>query len=653
MKENNNQKPKNNFVMRIAKISLLVIFFVSTHLIQASSNTHRDIQEELKYEKQLGLIDPSLIKTYRAGTQALDSNRQALADSLYMIIYSKAPTFDPVIRRLGNLRIVQGKTKEGIILCKKAVEINHSAFNLLALAYCYVVARDSANLNHAFSILKEAEQLPNGNDMSILAYIAQISLQQQNIDEFRNDVDKLKQLYPDDMLTYYYSAMLSANDKNWFQAKKEILLAQQKGMPSKYVVQFLDSGVNSHVRQYKLAIYFGILVGVWMVGLLFLFLVGKLFSNLTLKSIGKQGFQSLNDKTDTWLRSSYKALIHTGGIYYYLSLPIILLLIVLFTIGILYLFLAMGHIPIQLMLFLIIGSATTIYSMVKSLLVKVTYTDPGRELANEEAPGLYALTEEVAKVMGTRPIDEIRITHGTDLAVYERGSRSEKQHDKATRILILGTGILKDFKKNDFKAVLAHEYGHFSHRDTAGGEIALRVQNDMNKYIYALYMARQATRWNIAFHFLRLYSFIFRRISHGSTRLQEILADRVAARTFGIKAFENGLTYVIRREIEYTNCTNIEILSAVNSKRPLNNLYELTVESESLITDELSKAICRKTSENDTHPSPIDRFRFISGINTKTEYKDSESIIKLFSNWETLTEEMTKKIDSNVERDEF
>jgi Zn-dependent protease with chaperone function len=30
-----------------------------------------------------------------------------------------------------------------------------------------------------------------------------------------------------------------------------------------------------------------------------------------------------------------------------------------------------------------------------------------------------------------------------------------------------------------FRAVLAHEYGHFTNRDTAGGEIALRVNRDM------------------------------------------------------------------------------------------------------------------------------------------------------------------------------
>ena len=60
----------------------------------------------------------------------------------------------------------------------------------------------------------------------------------------------------------------------------------------------------------------------------------------------------------------------------------------------------------------------------------------------------------------------------------------------------------------------------------------------------------QAHRLNVAFDFLRIYHFIFRRISHGATRLQEVLADRVAALMYGPVAFEEGLTHVVRQSVE-------------------------------------------------------------------------------------------------------
>jgi Zn-dependent protease with chaperone function len=371
-------------------------------------------------------------------------------------------------------------------------------------------------------------------------------------------------------------------------------------------------------------------------------------SNFTIKSFERQNASSELSGFESTLRSVYRWLINVSGFYYYISLPIILVLLIVVVVGLVYLFLMIGRIPIQFTVMLIVGSCISIYGMVRSLLVKVKYADPGRELEEKEAPGLFKLTREVAETMGTRPIDEIRITATTDLAVYERGTWKERLHDDAERILILGTGIIKDFKQDDFRAVLAHEYGHFSHRDTAGGDIALRVRNDIHKYFYALYTAGQNVWWNIAFQFLRLYNFIFRRISHGATRLQEVLADRVSAQTYGEAAFRDGLTYVIRREIEFTRYANLEIEEAKKISRPFNNLYELTGNSENEIEEELKKALSQATTEDDTHPGPADRFRYIKGIGTSRIPEGDTFLRDLFLNWDSLTAEMTTSIENRV-----
>ena len=174
--------------------------------------------------------------------------------------------------------------------------------------------------------------------------------------------------------------------------------------------------------------------------------------------------------------------------------------------------------------------------MIRSLFLKIESEDPGRPLLEGEAPGLWALVREVAETVRTRPVDEIRVTPGTEMAVYERGSFKERIQDRAPRILILGVATLNGFNQNAFRAVLAHEYGHFRHRDTAGGDVAIRVNNDMMKFAFAMIESGQAVWWNVAFQFLRVYHFLFRRISHGATRLQEVLADRVAARKYRLSS---------------------------------------------------------------------------------------------------------------------
>ena len=244
------------------------------------------------------------------------------------------------------------------------------------------------------------------------------------------------------------------------------------------------------------------------------------------------------------------------------------------------------------------------------------------------------------------------LTPGTDLAVYERGTLRERMSDRARRALILGAGVLEGFKQSSFRAVLAHEYGHFSHRDTAGGDVAMRVQSGMYKFAMALAEAGYAVWWNLAFQFLRLYNFLFRRISHGATRLQEILADRVAIQTFGLDAFKDGLTHVIRRATVFQVTADAEINDAINTKRPLANLYDLSLpapgEGLADIEQEVAAVLEQATTEDDTHPSPKDRFRLGERISSSARPPTPGFVWELFADPKSLTAKLTAEIAANV-----
>jgi len=408
-----------------------------------------------------------------------------------------------------------------------------------------------------------------------------------------------------------------------------------------------------HEQSLKQYLYYSLyLVVAWVFGLALLFTLGKLFSNFTLRSIEETDPNGETGAKEISLRSWYKRLINVAGVYYYVSLPVVVFLVLAVTGAILYAFLMIGRIPIKLALILIIGAVVTIYKMIRSLFVKIQNEDPGRALKPEEAPGLWALTREVAQAVGTRPIDEIRVTPGCDLAVYEKGGFREKLQDRAKRILILGVGALNGMRQSAFSAVLAHEYGHFSHRDTAGGHVALRVDRDMIKFAYAMALAGQAVWWNIAFQFLRVYHFIFRRITHGATRLQEILADRVAVRNYGAESFEEGLRHVIRREVEFSRVASKEIQDAAEAHRDLKNLYQLQASQEAfdqqMIEAEVNEIITRPTTEDDTHPSPVDRFNLAQRIASNNLTSSNAMVWDLFASRESLTAEMSKLIDERV-----
>ena len=639
--------------MKFTSIMMMLLLALPGQL--KAKNAGRDMTKEHAYEAQLSAIDPSLVEIYKTATIAMDKGDYVLSDSLYTLICKKAPTFDIGFRRLGTVKLNTGKVQEATELCDKAVNLNRSAFNLLTLAQCYLRSTNNSNLSSenpgkALEILKEGQRLPNGDEVDFYLLIAQAALQGNDISEFRSATHHLVSEHPEEMGTHYYAAVLASYDEEWTKANDEILIAKKMGLADTSVQAFLDSGVGSKIAIRKYSFGFFYIVLAWIAGLFLLFLLGKVLSGITLRSIENKNTSMEKSSMGQALRAIYRVLINIGGVYYYISLPIILILVLGLVVALFYLFMLAGRMPIQLMLVVGIGAIVTVFGMIRSLFLKITYSDPGRELTAAEAPGLFDLARNVAVTMGTRPIDEIRITPLTDLAVYERGSWREKLQDKAKRILILGVGVMKDFKQSDFKAVLAHEYGHFSHRDTAGGDVALRVRSDMSKYAYALYHAGQNVWWNMAFQFLRLYDFIFRRISHGATRLQEVMADRVAAKTYGVQAFQNGLTYVIRREIEFTTCADKEIEEAKKVKRPFLNLYELTEISGNTMEEELDKALQRKTSEDDTHPGPMDRFRYIEGIEARVVSNDNSYVRDLFVNWDSLTTEMTALIEERVRR---
>lgn len=168
------------------------------------------------------------------------------------------------------------------------------------------------------------------------------------------------------------------------------------------------------------------------------------------------------------------------------------------------------------------------------------------------------------------------------------------------------------------------------------------------KFAVAMAYAGQAVWWNIAFQFLRVYDFLFRRISFGAIRLQEVLADRAAVRLYGARPFEEGLRHVIRRSIEFNQLADTEIKEAVQAGRSLQNMYALEPHQEKAVDEDIENALNRTTSEDDTHPSPVDRFRLISQVVSVNQSDRSGSVWELFADREAITTEMTSQIERMV-----
>lgn len=628
---------------------LLLLLLLSGSIAYAQPG--RDMAKEQAIWAELEKVAPQSLADFKAATEALDSEHYDIAIELFSRVHQEAPKFDAALRRLGGSLVATGKTEDGYRYMREALAIRRSPENLISLAQslAFPTGKDGTRKQkqEAYQLIREANHL-DANDTAGQVLQAQLAMELDMIDDFRSTTERLVANHPELMATHFYNAVLAANDEKWITAEKEIKVAQGLGLPPEVAQQFLDSGVKTRATVWRSVYYTLYLIGAWIVGLTALFVIGKLMSWKTLTSLEAANPNSPTSSSELTLRRFYRQLINVAGFYYYISLPVVIVLVVIVTGSIIYAFFMVGRIPIQIALALVIGGLVTIVTLVRSLFVKVQSVDRGRSLTYEEAPGLWDLTRVVAATLKTRPVDEIRITPGTDLCVYEKGTWRERSQDKAQRVMILGVGVLNDFKQNGFRAVLAHEYGHFTHRDTAGGDIAIRVNNDMMKFAHTMIVNGQNTWWNVAYQFLRIYHFIFRRISHGATRLQEVLADRVAALQYGPLAFEEGLTHVIGKSVEFHHLATKEIEDSVAVQRALQNLYELQLEQNTSLQQQIDESLNRETSEDDTHPSPNHRFRLTRKITGANESPATGMVWDWFTNREALTNEMTSLIQSEV-----
>jgi len=397
---------------------------------------------------------------------------------------------------------------------------------------------------------------------------------------------------------------------------------------------------------------------IWAAGLVLLMGLGMLLSKLTLATATKppasaDGHAQGGEKL---LRQVYRVVLWVCCAYYYISLPIVVIVVFAAGGGIIYGFIALGRIPIKLVLVVGFLTVVTMWSVVKSIFVRPSNADPGERLNVEEHPKFRALLQEVAERIGTRPVDRVYLTPGTDVAVFERGGLFAQLTGRTERCLVLGVGVLEGFSIGAFKAVLAHEYGHFRNEDTAGGGFALAVRRSVLSMAVALAQNGAAAWYNPAWLFVNGFHKVFARISQGASRLQEILADRWSAFSYGAEAFKQGLEHVIERSIRFDAHAQVALAEVIENKVSLANLYQYRVKGKTPADKEIKKAIKEalnaEPSPYDSHPSPAERFALVDALpkaKLSPTPDDELDAWELFADRKALEKKMTRKIREAVE----
>ncbi|WP_136927641.1 M48 family metallopeptidase [Polyangium fumosum] len=621
--------------------------------------------DEAAFERELAAqiqkLDPEAATLFAEANAARERSDLASAAGLYEQVRARVPKFSAATRRLCTVKLHQGARNEAIALCRKALETEDVAENKAALAQALLLrpqgaAPNTLDVREAFELASSAAARKPDDKFAQLLH-CESALQYSRFDQLRSCSRALERIAPEFAPTYLYASMVDASEGHLDKALEKLERGKSLGIDEATYTSLkgqYEEAMPFHER-YGATMLYGFLG--WLAGLVALLGLGGLLSKLTLRAATAVPKSADENATgaDKWLRRIYGVVLWACCAYYYISLPIVMSLVLVAGGGIIYGFLAIGRIPVKLVAIVAIFTLVSLWAMLKSIFFRRKEGEPGDKLDLAEHPKLRAVLEEVAGRIGTRPVDNVYMTPTTEVGVFERGGLLRQLTGRTERCLVLGAGVLDGFSIGAFKAVLAHEYGHFHNEDTAGGGFALAVRRSVFTMALSLAQGGAAGWYNPAWLFVSGFHKIFLRISQGASRLQEVLADRWAAFAYGADAFTEGLKHVIERSIRFDVHTQVALSEVIQEKRALANLYRYRVRGKTPEDAEIEKAVDEaihaEPSPYDSHPSPADRFAWVNALPKRTiesSPDDTLEVWALFGDRAKLEKQMTQKIREAV-----
>ena len=620
----------------------------------------RDVYEA-RLQDSLRQMEPAMVDPFVRANEASEREEFAEAARLYQQVRDQVPGFSAATRRLCGVELARGNHQRAVDLCREALNAEDLAENQAALAH---VLLNPANGEPSASVRREALALAGKavnrkqDDPANQAVLCEAAVKNDELATLRTCSAALQRLDPKDPYTHVFSSLVRGADGDFEGALGEVEEARRHGLPDETYAA-LRSGYEDaqpwHSRWGGLILRVGL---GWLAGLVLLFGAGALLSRSTVRAASKAPTESGGQATglDRFLRRTYRAVLWICCAYYYLSLPLVLLAVVAVAAGVIYGMLLIGHISIKLVVIALVFALVTIGALLKSLFVRPKDEDPGERLNLDDHPRLREVLHEVAARIGTRPVDSVFLTPETDVAVFERGGLLRQLTGRTERCLVLGAGALDGFPILPFKAVLAHEYGHFHNEDTAGGGFALAVRRSVMVMGASLAEGGAAVWYNPAWLFLNGFLRLFLRISHGASRLQEVLADRWAAFAYGADAFAAGLRHVIERSIRFDTHVQLTLSEVIENQRGLANLYHYEPSGEGPEEEAYDKAIEQAINEPPSpyasHPSPVDRIRWIRLLppaSLRPGPDDDLEAWTLLDDREAIEKRMTNRVREAVE----
>lgn len=248
------------------------------------------------------------------------------------------------------------------------------------------------------------------------------------------------------------------------------------------------------------------------------------------------------------------------------------------------------------------------YAIIRGLFVKVGSVPFGIRLNRVDHAELFLVTDKIARHVDTKPIERIYLTPGDDIGVREE-TALYMPPGVGARHLTIGMGALCYLTLDQLMSVLAHEYGHFSNKDTYFSNFIWRVSASYSEMLSEL-RSQKGQMFNPFVWILAGYVIVYRRLQASFSRRKEFRADRFAVEALGQGHFKDAML-TSHIEGQYFSAVVVpQVIRQAGSIRGFANVYRyagimrkrLEQEKPEVPWEIATNILQQRTKAGDSHP---------------------------------------------------
>lgn len=388
---------------------------------------------------------------------------------------------------------------------------------------------------------------------------------------------------------------------------------------------------------------------------------------LILRVVGGSLDKKFNTSVQSFLDGKKKELFDDKGLIRTFGLLLITLLPFLFYLLLLVLFAAidfalygfslissLDRVPVFILIGLVavpIGTGIAILVGFYYLLFPPKPKTIGITITENEQKKLWELTRKISTEIKAKPIDKIIITPETGIGVYLDGNVFSTIFGRGKRVLKIGLYSLHNLTIDELGGILAHEYGHFSNRDTSWSSYTYSMGNSLTGALRSMpgpskgggCGVRLIMSLNPAFWLLLLYVMLYFKITNGFSRIREVMADIMAMHMYGGRAFSNGLLKVAINDLVFSEIVQLgQIPKLLNEEKTITNFSQLMdVAFNGLAKKDIDELrnnllfISQVHGNYDSHPALKIRIDYAKKFDDVAEM-DKNPARELFDDWDDI-----------------